>query len=160
MKKVIVIGCPGSGKSTFSRQLRDKTGLPLFYLDMIWHKPDRSNVSRDVFDNRLNEILSKDKWIIDGNYLRTLPMRLEKCDTVFLLDFKLELCLSGAYSRIGKQREDLPWIEHTFDEEFKQWIMDFPKDQLPVIYDLLETYCNKTIIIFKNRSELEQYFVS
>ena len=160
MKKVIVIGCPGSGKSTFSRQLRDKTGLPLFYLDMIWHKPDRSNVSRDVFDNRLNEILSKDKWIIDGNYLRTLPMRLEKCDTVFLLDFKLELCPSGAYSRIGKQREDLPWIEHTFDEEFKQWIMDFPKDQLPVIYDLLETYCNKTIIIFKNRSELEQYFVS
>ncbi|MCI8612017.1 MAG: adenylate kinase [Clostridiales bacterium] len=160
MKKVIVIGCPGSGKSTFSRRLRDKTGLPLFYLDMIWHKPDRSNVSRDVFDNRLNEILSKDKWIIDGNYLRTLPMRLEKCDTVFLLDFKLELCLSSAYSRIGKQREDLPWIEHTFDEEFKQWIMDFPKDQLPVIYDLLETYCNKTIIIFKNRSELEQYFVS
>ncbi len=159
MKKVIVIGCPGSGKSTFSRRLRDKTGLPLFYLDMIWHKPDRSNVSRDAFDRQLNEILCKDTWIIDGNYLRTLPMRLEKCDTVFLLDFELDICLSGVYSRIGKQREDMPWIESELDEEFKQWIMDFHKDQLPVIYDLLEAYRNKTIVIFKNRSELEQYFV-
>ena len=47
MKKVIVIGSPGAGKSTFSRKLRDKTGLPLFYLDMIWHKPDKTNITRE-----------------------------------------------------------------------------------------------------------------
>ena len=159
MNKVIVIGCPGSGKSTFSRRLRDETGLPLFYLDMIWHKPDRSNITRDEFDHRLREILHKDKWIIDGNYLRTLPMRLEECDTVFLLDFEQDVCLSGAYSRIGKQREDMPWVELELNEEFKQWIMDFHKDQLPVIYDLLEQYRSKTIVIFKTRRELEQYFM-
>ena len=82
---------------------------------------------------------------MDGNYLRTLPIRLERCDTVFLLDFEPDVCLSGAYSRIGKQREDMPWIESELDEEFKHWIMDFHKDQLPVIYDLLELYCNKSI---------------
>lgn len=43
MKKVLILGCPGAGKSTFARKLRDKTGLPLYYLDMIWHKPDQDN---------------------------------------------------------------------------------------------------------------------
>lgn len=45
MRKVIVIGSPGAGKSTFSRQLHRLTGLPLYHLDLLWHKPDRTNVS-------------------------------------------------------------------------------------------------------------------
>ena len=52
MKKVIIIGCPGAGKSTFARKLKDRTGLPLFYLDMIWHKADGTNISRDEFDEK------------------------------------------------------------------------------------------------------------
>ena len=76
MRKVIVIGCPGAGKSTFARKLRDATNLPLYYLDMLWHKEDKTNISREEFDIKLNDILKKDKWIIDGNYLRTLEMRL------------------------------------------------------------------------------------
>ena len=60
MKKVIVIGSPGAGKSTFARALRDRTGLPLYYLDMLWHKPDRTNVSREEFDRGLKELLKKD----------------------------------------------------------------------------------------------------
>lgn len=60
MKRIIVIGSPGAGKSTFSRQLRDKTGLPLYYLDMIWHLPDRTTITKDEFDEKLAEILKKD----------------------------------------------------------------------------------------------------
>lgn len=59
MKKVMVIGSPWAGKSTFARKLRDATGLPLFYLDMIWHKPDQTNVSVEEFDQRLGEIVEK-----------------------------------------------------------------------------------------------------
>ena len=81
MKRVIVIGCPGAGKSTFSRKLSAKTGLPLHYLDMIWHLPDRTTLSRAEFAERLQEIMCGDKWIIDGNYLHTLPMRLDRCGT-------------------------------------------------------------------------------
>lgn len=158
-KKAIVIGCPGAGKSTFSRQLRDRTGLPLYYLDMINHKPDRTTVSREEFDRRLCGIMSSDKWIIDGNYNRTLEMRFEKCDAVFLLDFPTEVCLAGAAERIGKKREDMPWTENELDGEFKQWILDFPRDGLPKIYELISKYKDKkAIYIFRSREDIKDYF--
>ncbi len=158
MLKIIVIGSPGSGKSTFARKLRDITDIPLYYLDMIWHKPDRTNISQEEFDSQLNDILQKDRWIIDGNYQRTLESRLEKCDTIFLMDFPVDVCLSGAESRIGKKREDLPWIEYEFDKEFKQWIIDFPENRLTQIYQKIEKYRhNKDIIIFKSRKEADEY---
>lgn len=156
-RKIIVIGSPGAGKSTFSRRLRDITGLPLYYLDMINHKPDRTTATREEFDRRLYEILRTDKWIIDGNYQRTIEARLEKCDTVFLLDFPLDICLAGATARVGTKREDMPWVEEELDEEFRQWIVDFPKEKLPEIYQMLDKYCGKNIIIFKSRRETEEY---
>ena len=158
MEKVIVIGSPGAGKSTFARKLRDKTGLPLYYLDMLYHNPDKTTVSRDEFDARLTEILESDQWIIDGNYQRTIPLRFEKCDTVFFFDVPLEECLEGATARIGTKREDMPWVEEVFDEEFKQYIIDFPKDQLPVICDLIDKYKNdKEIIVFESRAEADAW---
>ena len=161
LQKVIVIGSPGAGKSTFSRKLRDVTGLPLYYLDMLWHKPDRTTISRQEFDAKLNDILMKDKWIIDGNYNRTLGIRLRYCDTVFLMDFPPDICLSGVESRFGKEREDMPWFETGFDSEIKQFIIDFPKESLPEIYQLIEKYGkNKNVYIFKSREEAEEYIRS
>ncbi len=160
-QKTIVIGSPGSGKSTFSRRLRDATGLPLYYLDMLWHKPDKTNCSREEFDEALGKIISGDKWIIDGNYQRTLEMRLKSCDTVFFMDFPLDVCLSGAASRVGTKREDMPWVEDEFDAEFRQWIIDFPETKLPQIYELLEKYKDgKTITVFKSREEADGYLRS
>ena len=158
MKKVIVIGSPGAGKSTFSRKLRDVTGLPLYYLDMIWHKPDRTNISREELVAEQKKIMENRSWIIDGNYLSTMELRLKNCDTIFLLDYPLEVCLAGAKARIGTKREDIPWVETEFDEEFRQWILNFPKDQLPVIYQLLEKYGqNRNIHIFRSRETAENY---
>lgn len=158
MEKVIIIGCPGAGKSTFARKLKEKTGLPLFYLDMIWHKADGTNISRDEFDGKIKEIMKKEQWILDGNYIRTLEMRLKECDTVFLLDYPLELCLEGASSRIGKERPDMPWVESEFDLEFRQFIVDFPKDSLPKIYELLKKYeKEKELHIFRKREDAEEY---
>lgn len=158
MEKAIIIGCPGAGKSTFARKLKEKTGLPLFYLDMIWHKEDGTNISRDEFDGKIKEIMKKEQWILDGNYIRTLEMRLKECDTVFLLDYPLELCLEGASSRIGKERPDMPWVESEFDLEFRQFIVDFPRDSLPKIYELLKKYeKEKELHIFRKREDAEEY---
>ncbi len=65
MLKAIVIGSPGAGKSTFARKLRDITKLPLYYLDLMWHKPDRTHISREEFDAQVRELVKKDRWIID-----------------------------------------------------------------------------------------------
>lgn len=157
-QKAIIIGCPGAGKSTFARILSDKTHLPLYYLDMLWHKPNRTTVDRNIFDKKLKEIVLKDKWIIDGNYGRTLEMRIQSCEAIFLLDFPVEECLAGAESRIGKQRVDMPWIETEFDEEFRQWIIDFPKNELPIVYELLDRYkSEKSIYVFHSRADIDNY---
>ena len=157
MNIVIVIGCPGSGKTTFSEKLHQKTNLPLYYLDAIWHKPDKTHIPRSEFDERLHEILKEDFWIIDGNYQRTLENRLQYCDIVFLFDLPVEVCLEGAVSRLGKGRYDMPWIENELSMEFKQQIELFPINQLPQIYELLEKYKEKNVIIFKNRKEMDDY---
>ena len=156
--KILVIGSPGSGKSTFSRKLRDKMGLPLYYLDMIYHKPDRTTVTREEFDEKLSHILTLDRWIIDGNYQRTLPVRFERCTDIFLFDLPAEQCLNGAAARIGQAREDLPWIENEFDPEFRQYILDFQKDQLPRIYELIEEHKgSKAVTIFYSRKEADDW---
>ena len=154
----MIIGSPGAGKSVFSQKLKSITNLPLYHLDMLYHKSDGTHISKEELEEKLKSIFKEESWIIDGNYQRTLELRLAQCDTVFLLDFPLEDCLSGATARIGRKREDLPWIEENLNEEFKQAIVDFPKKKLPQIYELLEKYkMNKKIIIFKTRKEADYY---
>lgn len=158
MKKIIVIGCPGSGKTTFAEKLRDKTGLPLFYLDAIWHKPDKTHITREEYDARLSEILALDEWIIDGNYSRTMERRLAECDTVFLFDLPTEVCLEGAVARLGKERYDLPWIDTELDPKLKAEIEGFLQKNRPAIYALLEKYKDqKTVVVFKSREEADAY---
>ncbi len=156
MKKVIVTGCPGAGKSTFARRLHVATGLPLYHLDMLWHKSDRSCHTREEFDAALASIIDLPEWIIDGNYSRTLDIRLRHCDTVFLLDYPAELCIRSVEGRIGIKREDMPWTEEEFEPEFRQYILDFPSVQLPTIYRMLEEYAGD-VIIFKCRDEADAY---
>ena len=159
MKRVIIIGCPGAGKSTFARKLAARTGLPLYYLDMIWHRADRTVIGREEFDKRLDKIVKDDECIIDGNYARTLPIRLTHCDTVFFFDIPLELCIEGAKSRLGKDRVDMPWVDDEMDPEFLQWIIDFPRDVVPEIEQHLSNF-DKTIIRFHSRVEADNYIES
>lgn len=158
MRRAIIIGCPGSGKSTFARKLRDRAGLPLIYLDQIWHRPDKTTVTKSEFDRKLLEALKKEAWIMDGNYARTLEIRLRYCDTVFFFDLPVEICLAGAEARVGKAHEDLPWVEEEFDPEFRQYIIDFRNDRLPQMRETLKNAPpGVKIIVFHSREEAEEY---
>ena len=86
MKKIIVIGCPGSGKSTLSRKLHSITKIPLYHLDMMFWNEDKTTAEKSVFLERLSDVLTKDSWIIDGNYSSTMEIRMNECDTVIFLD--------------------------------------------------------------------------
>ena len=157
MKKVIVIGCPGSGKSTVSRALHNKTGIPLYHLDMMYWNADKTTVEKSVFLERLSAVLEKDEWIIDGNYGATMELRMASCDTVIFLDYPFDVCLDGIKERRGKPRSDMPWIETEEDAEFIEFIKNYNEQQKPKVLELLEKYSDKNIVIFKSREEADAF---
>ena len=157
MKRVIVIGCPGSGKSTVSRALHNKTGIPLYHLDMMYWNADKTTVEKSVFLERLSAVLEKNEWIIDGNYGSTMELRMAACDTLIFLDYPLEVCLDGIKERRGKPRSDMPWIETEEDEEFIEFIRNYNEQQKPKVLEMLEKYGDKNIIIFKSREEADTF---
>ena len=157
MKRIIVIGCPGSGKSTFSRSLHRRTGIPLCHLDLLFWNSDQTTVEKSVFLDRLSAVMQKNTWIIDGNYASTMELRLQACDTVIFLDYPLEVCLRGVRERQGKSRSDMPWIETESDTEFMAFIQNFSAESRPQIMELLAKYPDKTIRIFKDRTESDDF---
>ena len=157
MKKIIVIGCPGSGKSHFSRALHIKTGISLHHLDMMYWNKDKTTVEKRVFLERLSAVLERDEWIIDGNYGGTMQMRLEACDTVFFLDYPLDVCLDGIKERFGKPRSDMPWIEAEEDAEFLEFIRSYNEQQKPRVLALLAKYPDKRITVFHSREEADEF---
>ena len=157
MKKVIVIGCPGSGKSTVSRALHNKTGIPLYHLDIMYWNADKTTVEKSVFLERLSAVLEKDEWIIDGNYGSTMKLRMAACDTVIFLDYPLDVCLDGIKERRGKPRSDMPWIETEEDSEFIEFIKNYNEQQKPKVLELLKKHSDKNIIIFKSREQADAF---
>ncbi len=162
MKRILVIGSPGSGKSFFAGKLARITDIPLCHLDMLFWNADRTTVSREVFLERLSEVMSEDSWIIDGNYSYSMEMRLEKCDTVFFFDLPVETCLKGITERRGKPRPDLPWNEadYEIDGEFIEFVKNFPERRTPEIYARLEKFPDKQLHIFRSRSDADSFLGS
>ena len=157
MKKIIVIGCPGSGKSTFCGALNEKVSIPVYHLDMMFWNEDKTTVEKNVFIERLTRVLKKDEWIIDGNYSSTLELRLRECDTVFFLDYPVEVCLEGVKARRGKPRADMPWVETEEDSEFTEFIKSYNEVQRPGVVALLEKYRDKRIFILSSREEARAF---
>lgn len=157
MKKVIVLGCSGSGKSVFAHRLQERTGLPLVCLDNIWWKPDRSHISRDEFDAALAEVFRTGAWIIDGDYSRTYETRICACDTVFFLDYGEDVCMEGIRERVGKVRPDMPWVENKLDPELVELVRNYRRENRPVVLELLDNYSDREIHIFHSREAAEAW---
>ena len=157
MRKVIVIGCPGAGKSVFSIALHALEELPLFHLDRLYWNADKTTAEKAVFLGRLQSVLDTDAWIIDGNYASTMEMRMNACDTVFFLDYPVEVCLEGIRQRRGKPRPDMPWIEEEEDEELTAFVREYQEKQRPAVMALLERHREKQIIIFRSRREASDW---
>ena len=158
MKKIIVIGCPGSGKSTFSVALHNITDIQLFHLDMMYWNSDKTIVEKPVFLERLSDAMQKSEWIIDGNYASTMETRLKECDTVIFLDYPLELCLNGIRERRGKVHSDIPWVSNSDDDaELIRFAESYNLQNRPEVMKLLDRYSDKNIFIFTDRTEADKF---
>lgn len=157
--KIIIIGCPGSGKSTLSKQLSDILNIEVIHLDKIYWKPFWVNITKEEFDEKLDEILKLNSFIIDGNYHRTIKQRLEKSDLVIYLDYPSEICIQSYITRV-KEKSIKEFITENcieeIDEEFLQYISSYnekyKKSNYQKIYE-----SNKKYIILNNREEKEMF---
>lgn len=168
MKKIVIIGSSGSGKSTLSRALSTKLNLPVVHLDKLFWKPNWVESSKEEFDKRLEIELQQPSWIMDGNFDRTMPIRIEKCDTLIYLDYPRMLCLFSAIKRVittyGKVRPDMgEECPQRFDFSFLVWIWNFNKVHRKQTYKILEGIkddSSKKLYIFKHRRECNKFLNS
>ncbi len=142
MERILIVGSSGAGKSTLALALGRKTNLPVVHLDRLFWQAGWQSVTREVFDSRLLNVLSEPRWIIDGNFDRTLPPRLTRCDTVIDLDYPRRACLTGVIRRVfthyGRVRCDMTdGCPERLDFPFLLWVWRFSKNQRPKLNCLL-----------------------
>ena len=165
MQRILIIGNAGAGKSTFSRQLAAQLNLPLVHLDKLFWNGNWTHVPREEFDVLLQAELEKPQWIIDGNYDRTLPRRLEYCDTVFFFDLPALTCLAGVTQRVfenyGKTRKDMGGsCPEYFDKQ--KWelcghVLSFNRQHRKAYYEMLSKAEKPKVIIFKSRRQAKEF---
>ncbi len=155
--RILILGCSGSGKSTFARALAAKTELPLVHLDNVWWRADGTHISRDEFDLALSELLRGEKWIMDGDYSRTYEVRIRAADTAIFLDYPESVCMDGIIARVGQKRPDMPWTESTLDPELVALVQSYRRDDRPQVLSLLQKYPEKQALIFTSRQETDRW---
>ena len=161
-KKISIIGCPGSGKSTLSVQLAKILNLEVIHLDKVYWKPYWVNISKEEFDEKHDEILKKESFILDGNYNRTISKRLEKCDLVIYLDYDSQVCIDSYIQRVkdGSIKDFITEnCVETLDEDFNNYISSYNEknreNNYKKIYD-----SNIKYIILNNRDEKDEFINS
>ena len=142
--------------------LSEKTGIPVVHLDALFWKDDWVESSHEEFDAAVMEASKKDRWIMDGNYSRTLPMRLGLCDCVIFLDLPRYVCIWRVLKRVwkyhGKCRPDMGKnCPERLDFSFLQYVWRFKRTQRPKILKILDNVHNCTIITLKSRAEIKDF---
>ena len=162
MERILIIGCGGSGKSTLARQLGEKTGLPVVHLDKLFWHPGWVESTQEEMDEKIRAALQEPRWIMDGNFNRTLSMRMAACDTIIYLDFSRVACLRGVIKRVltthGTVRPDMgDGCPERFNLEFLKWVWNFNKDNRERYYRLLNEAEGIETIVLKNRRAVKRF---
>ncbi|WP_288395078.1 DNA topology modulation protein [uncultured Vagococcus sp.] len=166
IKKIIIIGSAGAGKSTFSRKLSEKLNIEVFHLDTLMWKPNWEMTDKKFQIRKQQEIIQQTTWIIDGNYNGTLDLRIEASDTIIFFDINRWVCLYQAVKRYfqyrGKSRPDMQKdCPEKLDIHFLKFIWHYPnKQKIQVEEKLFQVRETKEVIILKNRKQVEIFLES
>lgn len=162
MRKILVIGSGGAGKSTFARRLGRILGIEVVHLDAHYWRPGWVEPPKPEWAKTVEDLVARDAWIMDGNYSGTLAQRLRACDTVIFLDIPRLVCLwrvlkrAVVYRRGGRPdmaagcREKLNW-------EFVRWIWAYPARSRPKVLKMLKDSPGKRIVRLQTDSEVERF---
>lgn len=166
MKKIMLIGSGGSGKSTVARKLGEKLNINVYHLDALFWKPGWIGVPKDEQRKMQHDLVEKEEWIIDGNYGGTMDIRLHAADTIIFLDMPRTICMYRAFRRMVKYRnrarpDMAEGCEERFDFEFFKWIWSYPKTKRPEIINRLEQLSDdQHVVILRSSKEVQQFIKS
>ncbi|MCB1023802.1 MAG: hypothetical protein KDB79_05410 [Acidobacteria bacterium] len=165
MKKVLVIGSCGTGKSTFSKALHRATGLKLIHLDTFYHKPNWGKPTNEEWFETVEKLVAGEDWIIDGNYGGTMEFRMKHCDTVIWLDLPRLLCSWRVFKRTlmyrNKIRSDMAeGCNERFDWEFTKYVWNFRRDKNPNIEKRLKKFPHIKLFHLRSKPEIAEFLNS
>ncbi|MCM3662969.1 DNA topology modulation protein [Mesobacillus subterraneus] len=164
MKKVIIIGSGGAGKSTLARKLGEVIGIKVHHLDALYWKPGWKMTGKDEWEEIVLKIIKEETWIIDGNFGGTMDIRAQAADTVIFLDYSTTRCLYGIIKRRimyhGRTRPDMnEGCPEKLDWQFIKWVAEYKRKKAPAIIEKLEQYRleGKEIYHFTTPLETEEF---
>jgi adenylate kinase family enzyme len=163
MKKVMVIGCCGSGKSTFSKKLQSILKLELIHLDQYYHKPNWEEPEKAEWERIVYSLIQKPSWIMDGNFSGTMGVRIKSADTIIYLDYPTLKCCWRVILRIfknhGNIRSDMAnGCKEQFNLEFLHFVLTFnSKFRKGIIQKLNLVKDEKKVLVFKTDKQADKF---
>jgi len=163
MKRVLIIGPGGAGKSTIARRLGERLQLEVVHLDQHYWQPGWVETPKHVWQSRVEQLLSRDSWIIDGNYSGTLGTRLQACDTVIFLDLSPVLCVWRIIRRrLAYRKTNRPDMadgcEEKFSLEFLSWVWNYSRRSRPKVVAMLKANeQTRKIVWLRSRLDVERF---
>jgi adenylate kinase family enzyme len=156
MRRVLILGCSGAGKSTFARCLAERTGLPLIHLDQLYWQPGWQEPTPQQWRITVERELARDAWIMDGHMGGTIPLRLRAADTAIFFDFPTRICVRRVAWRIlrgyGSVRQDMAdGCPERFDLAFLRFILGFRWTRRPGVLKALAAFEGELIVFRKPR---------
>jgi adenylate kinase family enzyme len=163
VKRILIIGSGGAGKSTLATQLGRILDLPVIHLDQAYWKPGWEKPSKKEWAKTVDRLVAQHAWIMDGNFGGTLPQRLKRADAVILLDISRWVCLWRVAKRVvkyrGMHRPDMPpGCHERFDLEFIRWIWNYPSKSKPAKLALLSASGpDQRVVILRSTRDIKRF---
>ncbi len=161
MERIAIVGCGGSGKSRLARVLGARLGITPVHLDALYYDKDWQPLDQETFASLQHELVAAPRWIIDGNYASTLPIRLAAADTVIFLDLPGWACLWGIAARRlrhGGGQHQAIGVYDRITWGFVRYILGYRKNMAPRVRALITSHARDAqVTVLRSRAAVRRY---